>query len=94
MKNAMYRTTTEGTGKIAFSSLFNSCTKTATAQSGQYDKNGNEIKICWFTGFFPAENPKYTICVIKENGVSGGSDCGPVFKEISENIYIKSKTPS
>lgn len=94
LKNAMYRTTTEGTGKIAFSSLFNSCTKTATAQSGQYDKNGNEIKICWFTGFFPAENPKYTICVIKENGVSGGSDCGPVFKEISENIYIKSKTPS
>ncbi len=92
LKNAMSKTTTDGTGKIAFSSLFDSCTKTATAQSGQYDKNGNEIKICWFAGFFPAENPKYTICVIKEDGVSGGGDCGPVFKEISENIHIKSKT--
>ncbi len=94
LKDAMLNTTNDGTGKIAFSSLFNSCTKTATAQSGQYDKDGNEIKICWFTGFFPAENPKYTVCVIKEDGIAGGSDCGPVFKEISENIYIKSKTPS
>ncbi len=94
LKKAMLKATKEGTGKIAFSSLFNSCTKTATAQSGQYDKSGREIKICWFAGFFPAENPKYTICVIKEDGVSGGGDCGPAFKEISENIYIKSKTPS
>ncbi len=94
LKSAMLNTTKDGTGTIAFSSLFDSCTKTATAQSGQYDENGNEIKICWFAGFFPAENPKYTICVIKEDGVSGGGDCGPVFKEISENIYIKSKTLS
>ncbi len=92
LKNAMLDTTKNGTGKIAFSSLFNSCTKTATAQSGQYDETGREIKICWFAGFFPAENPKYTICVMKEDGGSGGGDCGPAFKEISESIYIKSKT--
>lgn len=93
VKEAMKNTTKNGTGKIAFTSLFDSCTKTATAQSGQYDENGREIKICWFGGFFPADNPRYTICVMKEDGVSGSSDCGPVFKEISENIYIKSKTP-
>ncbi len=94
IKNAMLGTVKEGTGELAFSSLFDSCAKTATAQSGQYDNNANEIKICWFGGFFPAQNPKYTICVMKEDGASGGGDCGPVFKEISENIYIKSKTPS
>ncbi len=93
LKTAMKNTTKNGTGKVAFTSLFDSCTKTATAQSGQYDENGREIKICWFAGFFPAANPRYTICVMKEDGVSGSSDCGPVFKEISENIYIKSKTP-
>lgn len=92
VKNAMLNTVKDGTGALAFSSLFDSCSKTATAQSGQYDEDGHEIKICWFTGFFPVENPKYTICVIKENGVSGGVDCAPVFKEISENIHIKSKT--
>ncbi|MBQ8182643.1 MAG: penicillin-binding protein 2 [Clostridia bacterium] len=92
LKDAMLQTTETGTGKIAFTSLFDSCTKTATAQSGQYNKKGEEIKYCWFTGFFPYEKPEYTICIIKEDGVSGGADCGPVFKEISENIYIKSKT--
>lgn len=88
IKKAMAKTTTEGTGKSAFTSLFDSCTKTATAQSGQYDANGVEIKYCWFVGFFPTENPEYVICILKENGSSGGTDGAPVFKEISENIYI------
>lgn len=91
IKASLTKTVTEGTGKSAFSSLFNSCSKTATAQSGQYDKNGNEIKYCWFAGIFPYENPKYVICVLRENGVSGGGDCAPVFKEIAENIYIYNK---
>ena len=88
IKKAMAQTTTEGTGKTAFTSLFDSCTKTATAQSGQYDENGVEIKYCWFVGFFPIENPQYVICILKENGSSGGTDGAPVFKEISENIYV------
>lgn len=88
IKNALLKTTTEGTGTMAFSSLFKSCTKTATAQSGQYDENGVEIKYCWFAGFFPYNNPKYVVCILKENGISGGMDGGPVFKEICENIYI------
>lgn len=88
IKNAMAKTTTVGTGKKAFTSLFDSCTKTATAQSGQYDENGVEIKYCWFVGFFPIENPRYVVCILKENGSSGGTDGAPVFKEISENIYI------
>ncbi len=88
IKKAMAKTTTEGTGKAAYTSLFDSCTKTATAQSGQYDENGVEIKYCWFVGFFPIENPQYVICILKENGSSGGTDGAPVFKEISENIYI------
>ena len=88
IKKAMATTTTIGTGKSAFSSLFDSCTKTATAQSGQYDEKGVEIKYCWFVGFFPAEKPRYVVCILKENGSSGGTDGAPVFKEISENIYI------
>lgn len=88
IKEALAETTENGTGKTAFSSLFKSCTKTATAQSGQFDENGNEIKYCWFAGFFPYENPEYAVCILKENGNSGGADGGPVFKEICEYIYI------
>ena len=88
IKNALELTVTDGTGSMAKSDFYTCCSKTATAQSGQYDKNGNEIKFCWFAGFFPKENPQYTICILKEQGSSGGSDCGPVFKEIAENILF------
>lgn len=87
ISEALYQTTTVGTGKAAYSSLFKACAKTATAQSGQYDENGIEIKYCWFAGYFPYENPKYAVCILKENGNSGGSDGAPVFKEISEKIF-------
>jgi len=60
--------------------------KTGTAQSGSFDENGNEILRTWFVGFFPADNPKYTVCVMDENGSGGGIDCAPVFREIAENI--------
>ncbi len=89
ISEALLQTTINGTGKNAYSSLFKACTKTATAQSGQYNKNGTEIKYCWFVGFFPYENPEYVICILKENGSSGGIDGAPVFKEISEKIYIE-----
>ena len=86
--DALEKTISDGTGTPAQSKFYTACTKTATAQSGQYDKYGNEIKYCWFVGFFPKENPQYTICIMKEQGSSGGSDCGPVFKEIAENILF------
>ncbi len=87
ISEAMLETTLNGTGTMAHSSLFDSATKTATAQSGIYDKNGVEIKYSWFVGFYPFKSPQYVICVMKENGNSGGIDGAPVFKEISENIY-------
>ncbi len=91
LKDALIKTATDGTGKYAFSSLYDCCAKTATAQSGQYKENSEEILYCWFAGFFPAENPEYVICIMKEDGVSGGTDCAPVFKEIAEGIIGNSK---
>ena len=88
ISQALLKTVTEGTGNLALSPLFDACAKTATAQSGQYDDIGNEIMYCWFVGFFPYPNPKYVVCILKENGSSGGLDGAPVFKEISENIYL------
>jgi penicillin-binding protein 2 len=89
LADALQETTITGTGAAAHSNLYTCCTKTATAQSGQFDEFGNEIKFCWFVGYFPKENPQYTICIMKENGSSGGSDCGPAFKEIAENILFR-----
>ena len=68
--------------------------KTSTAQTGNFDKYGNEIMNCWFTGFFPAYSPRYAVTILSEGGTSGNTTCGPVFKEIADNIteYEKSLT--
>ena len=59
--------------------------KTGTAQSGIFIGK-KEILRTWFAGFYPAENPNYVIVVLDENGVSGNSDCAPVFRRIAERI--------
>lgn len=60
--------------------------KSATAQTGTYDDQGVEICQAWYTGFFPAENPKYIVTVLIEGGSSGGTDAGPVFATIADWI--------
>lgn len=80
----------KGTGKAARCKLFRVCGKTGTAQvatghSGY--KNGQVEYLISFCGFFPAEAPKYTclVCIQKKGTpASGGTHCGPVFKEIAE----------
>lgn len=60
--------------------------KTSTAQTGSFDGDGNEILNCWFTGYFPFHNPKYAVTVISEGGISGNITCGPIFKQIADEI--------
>lgn len=59
--------------------------KTSTAQSGRMEGN-REILYTWFAGFYPYDNPRYAIAVMTEDGTSGASDCGPIFRTIVENI--------
>ncbi|MCM1024515.1 MAG: penicillin-binding transpeptidase domain-containing protein [Prevotella sp.] len=67
--------------------------KTSTAQTGRFDENGSEILNCWFTGYFPTYSPRYAVTVMSEGGVSGNVTCGPIFKQIANEIadYEKSK---
>lgn len=60
--------------------------KTGTAQTGQYNKEGEEILQGWFAGFFPAENPQYVMVVLSEDSRSGNQDASPVFKEIADRL--------
>lgn len=76
---------TDGTGKNAQSSSGKSAGKTATAQTGQFTDD-NEVLNTWFAGIYPNDNPKYAIVILCENGVSGATDCCPVFRTIVENL--------
>ena len=65
----------------------NAAAKTSTAQTGIKNSDGSEVIQAWFAGFFPAENPKYSVVVLAEGGKGGGESCGPVFKEIIDGMY-------
>lgn len=62
--------------------------KTSTAQTWTYDEYGNEKLNCWFTGFFPADEPRYAVTVMIEEGISGNVTCGPVFRAIADAVQM------
>ena len=87
LKKYLRSVVTNGSGKNAGSEFFEVSGKTATAQTGKTE-NGNEICNSWFAGYFPADNPQYSIVIMKENGEGGSVSCAPVFKTIAEGIFL------
>ena len=76
-----------GSGKNAGSEFVAVSGKTATAQTGKTE-NENEICNSWFAGYFPSDNPKYAMVIMKENGEGGSVSCAPVFKVIAETVFL------
>ncbi len=94
VNNCLYNNMLNGTGVNGKPENVSSAGKTATAQTGRYNDNGEEILCTWFCGYFPFENPQYTVVVFNENGTSASQDCAPVFKEIAERITELKLQPS
>ena len=72
--------------------LFKVSGKTGTAQFSENGSYASHKYMVSFCGYFPSDDPKYSCIVcIKKKGLpaSGGGQCGPVFREISE--YIMSR---
>lgn len=84
-----------GTGRSLQNPWFKIAGKTGTAQissgTGGYVKG---MYLASFAGYFPADNPRYSLMVTINNprgGVFyGGSVAGPVFKEIAERVFAAS----
>ena len=92
----------DGTGANAYSELMTIAGKTGTAISAKNEKD----KLMSFCGFFPAEEPEYTLIVQtmydhdlakrlnETRSFGGGSTSAKVFKEIAEKIMTgKLATP-
>lgn len=56
--------------------------------SAQGVLKGKEVIHGWFTGYFPADNPKYVITVLDEEAKSGSQSAVPIFEEIVKEIYM------
>ena len=85
LRNMMVLTVNEGTGQSARPANATAGGKTGTAQSGRF-RNNSEILMTSFTGFVPAHAPRYTITVLREDGVSGAQDGGRVFRRIANSL--------
>lgn len=86
-----------GTGHALESDVYRFAGKTGTAVTAMdnrgYNK-GAKIYQSAFIGYFPAQDPQYTIAVVIQNGSEsklayGGVVSGPVFKEVADKIYAE-----
>src|SRR5690606_6134961 len=84
-----------GTAKSLRSAFDKFGAKTGTAVTALdnrgYNKS-NKIYQSAFMGFFPYDEPKYSIAVVIQNGYEsrhgyGGIVSGPVFKEVADKLY-------
>ena len=85
----------EGTAKDVFkTSIYKVAGKTGTALVANDNKGyADEIFQSSFAGYFPADNPQYTILVVIKNKPHalnhfGATVAGPVFKEIADRLYL------
>ncbi|MDR1527210.1 MAG: transpeptidase family protein [Dysgonamonadaceae bacterium] len=86
----------DGTGKPARSDKVRIAGKTGTAQLSQgaagYKSGGLSHQVS-FCGYFPSDDPQYSMIVVirkpRHGPPSGGMMCGTVFKTIAEEIYSR-----
>ena len=83
-----------GTGHGLYSDEFSMAGKTGTCQKDYVNKEQLNY-ISSFSGYFPADNPKYSCIVVihepdKSVGYYGADVSGPVFKKIAQKIYTDS----
>ncbi|MCO4292434.1 transpeptidase family protein [Solitalea sp. MAHUQ-68] len=81
-----------GSGKALNTSVFPIAGKTGTAQIADGTK-GYKVKRyqASFCGYFPANNPKYSMIVVINEPTNqlyyGGAVAAPVFKEVADKVY-------
>ena len=80
-----------GTGHGLYSDKFSMAGKTGTCQKDYANKEQLNY-ISSFSGYFPADDPKYSCIVVihepdKSVGYYGADVSGPVFKKIAQKIY-------
>ena len=73
----------EGTGSAVRTEAYQAAGKTGSAE---FDK-AKETH-AWFVGFAPVENPKIAVCVIVEEGGSGGSTAAPIARKLFDAYLL------
>ena len=66
-----------GTGSAFRDAAYSAAGKTGTAETGS-----DSASHAWYVGFAPVEDPKIAVCVLVENGESGGRTAAPIARAV------------
>lgn len=87
LREYMIFTVEKKSGSAAMPERLSAGGKTASAETGIKKEDGSMAVQAWFSGFYPAINPKIAIVVLNEEMDSGAEWAAPVFKKIADAIY-------
>ncbi|ULQ56534.1 transpeptidase family protein [Flavihumibacter rivuli] len=93
LKTCLEGVVTNGTAKSLQTPYYKIAGKTGTALVANGNRGyADHIYQSSFAGYFPAENPKYSIIVVIKNKPHavkyyGGAVAGPVFREIADKLF-------
>ena len=74
----------EGTGSALRDASYTAAGKTGSAEF----ETGKESH-AWFVGFAPAQNPQIAVCVIVEEGGSGGRTAAPIARKLMDEYILR-----
>ncbi len=83
LKELLELVVTEGTGSALRTDFYTAAGKTGSAE---FEKEKETH--AWFVGYAPAENPRIAVCVLVEEGGSGGKTAAPIARELFDAYLI------
>ncbi len=83
----------DGLGKEANPTWGGAGGKTGTAQTGRFDQADNEYKNLWFAGFYPVEQPRYTIVVMQDDQIQAQNSSAAIFARVCDALHLLELQP-
>lgn len=87
LRTMLEQTVAEGTAQDASGLPGGAAGKTGTAQTGQFTAEGKERMNLWFAGFYPAEDPQYTIVVMQDGQTQAAVSSAAAFAQLCTALH-------
>lgn len=87
LRNMLAGVVQEGTGKDAMPTNGTAAGKTGTAQTAVFDEDGREEMNYWFTGFYPAQDPMYTVVVLQDGTPEPEVSSSAIFAKVCDALF-------
>ena len=65
-----------------------SATKKLNNRMVFFDENGEELLNYWFSGFYPADDPRYTITVLQDGILKPETSSAAIFAKVTEILAV------